>query len=422
MPPLRSAYTESLNFYGKSSAKDIADKYGTPLYVYNENILRERCRDMKKISDNPHFVVNYSVKANSNPELVKIIKSEGLTVDAMSPGELAMNLLAGYEPQDILYISNNITPEEMLNAISHGCTVSVDSLSQLEMLGSLKEDLPVMLRINPGIGEGHSAKVVTAGANTKFGIDPTRLPDALKIIEKYSLVLAGINQHIGSLFMDPGKYLAAAAELLNIADGLPEPVFKQLNILDFGGGFGIPYHKYDHEERFNLEQFSYGFNGLIDEWTKKTGYAGNFVIEPGRYVAAECGTLLGRVTSVKDNGHTRYVGTDIGFNVLQRPVMYDSFHDLEIYAEDNKRGQIKQTIVGNICESGDILAKNRLLPELRVGDLLGVLDTGAYGFSMASNYNDRLLPAEVLVETSGEAKLIRRRQTIRDLETTLVKS
>ncbi len=414
---IRSQYTDSINFFGEITPHELADAHGTPLYVYNENILRQRCRDLKALSSYEGFVVNYSVKANSNPALLKIIRDEGLTVDAMSPGELAMDTLAGYEPEDILYISNNNTPAEMLEAITHGCLVSVDSLCQLDMYGTLNRGGRVMVRINPGIGEGHNAKVITAGANTKFGIGADRLDDILAILNKHELVLSGLNQHIGSLFMKPDGFLDAAGILLQIAENLPPDVFRQLEILDFGGGFGIPYHKYDHEERLDMAALGRGLDATIRSWAAKTGYRGRFLVEPGRYVVAECGILLGRVTSVKSNAHTHYAGTDIGFNVLQRPVMYDSFHDIEIYRQNgDSEKPMMQTVVGNICESGDILAKNRLLPKIEAGDLIGVLDAGAYGFSMASNYNQRFLPAEVLISADGSARLIRRRQTARDLE------
>ena len=417
MPDIRSTYTDSLRFYGNSTPRELADRFGTPLYVYSEAILRERCRDLMGLSARDGFGVNYSVKANANPTLLQIIRSEGLVADAMSPGELAMDALGGFTPEEILYISNNNTPEEMLEALSHGVLISVDSLSQLDMLGGLNRGGRVMARFNPGIGAGHHAKVITAGKATKFGISPDRLDEVFALLKKHELTLAGINQHIGSLFMEPQGYLEAAKVLLRLAAGLPPEVLKNLEIIDFGGGFGIPYHKYEDEPRLDLAALGRGLHELISGWATETGYQGRFLVEPGRSVVAECGILLGRVTAVKENGGTRYVGTDIGFNVLMRPAMYDSFHDLEAYRGDGADAgePVLQTVVGNICESGDILAKDRLLPPLRVGDVVGVLDAGAYGFSMASNYNQRYLPAEVLIGADGAPRLIRRRETEKDL-------
>ncbi|MDE7241356.1 diaminopimelate decarboxylase [Desulfovibrio sp.] len=417
MPDIRSTYTDRLRFYGNATPRELADRFGTPLYVYSEAILRERCRDLMGLSARAGFGVNYSVKANANPSLLQIIHSEGLVADAMSPGELAMDVLGGFTPEEILYISNNNTPEEMLEALSHGVLISVDSLSQLDMLGALNRGGRVMARFNPGIGAGHHAKVITAGKATKFGISPDRMDEVFALLKKHELTLAGINQHIGSLFMEPQGYLDAARVLLKLAATLPPEVLKTLEIIDFGGGFGIPYHKYEGEPRLDLAALGQGLHELISSWAGETGYHGRFLVEPGRYVVAECGVLLGRVTAVKENAGVRYVGTDIGFNVLMRPAMYDSFHDLEAYRGDGAEAgePVLQTVVGNICESGDILAKDRLLPPLSVGDVVGVLDAGAYGFSMASNYNQRFLPAEVLVGADGAPRLIRRRETAKDL-------
>ncbi|MBD5607964.1 MAG: diaminopimelate decarboxylase [Desulfovibrio sp.] len=412
-------YTRSINFFGRLSPRDLLRVYGSPLYVYNEKILRERCRDLKKLSANPAFEVNYSVKANSNPALLRVVKEEGLRVDAMSLGELAMDRLAGFDPKNVLFISNNNTREELCQAVAAGCLVSVDSLSQLASLGEIAPGAKTMCRINPGIGAGHSAKVITGGANTKFGIDADRMGEIIELARRYDLRLAGLNQHIGSLFMSPEKYLAASSFLLEYARALPPDRFEQLEILDFGGGFGIPYHKYDGEKRLDLGALAEGLNALMSDFQAKTSYRGKFLIEPGRYVMAECGTLLGQIVAIKDNGDARYVGTDIGFNVLQRPVMYDAWHDIEVYAPDD-RDLLCQTVVGNICESGDILAKNRPLPEMREGDVIGLLDAGAYGFSMASNYNDRFLPAEVLITEDGCCNLIRRRQRAEDLAACLL--
>lgn len=411
---MRADYTTKARFFGSSTPAELAKTYDTPLYVYNEKILRRRCQELIQLSAHAGFRVNYSVKANSNPALLKIIRDEGLLVDAMSPGELAMDLMAGYTPDEILYISNNNTVEEMQTAAGCGCLTSLDSLSQLDIFGSLNPGARVMARINPGIGDGHDEKVVTGGNRTKFGINKELLPDLLSTLARHQLRLAGLNQHIGSLFMAPGAFLDASAILLDLAASLPSHIFSQLEILDFGGGFGIPYHKYDHEKRLDMADLGQGLHALISDWASKTSYEGKFLIEPGRYVAAECGLLLGRVTAVKNNGALRFVGTDIGFNVLQRPVMYGSFHDVEVYGEE--RPEELQTIVGNICESGDILARDRMLPGMLPGDLLGILDTGAYGFSMASSYNCRLLPAEVLIRLDGTPELIRRRQTVADLQ------
>ena len=418
MSDIRSAYTDSLHFYGRHTPRELAETYGTPLYVYNENVLRQRCRDLTALSGQPGFGANYSIKANANPVLLRMIREEGLVVDAMSPGELFMNDLAGFTPAEILYISNNNSDTELQNALVHGLLVSVDSLSQLDTLGRLNRGGKVMVRFNPGIGAGHHAKVVTAGKETKFGVTPDKIDEVFALLARHELTLAGINQHIGSLFMEPDGYLNAARVLLDLAETLPDGALDRLEIIDFGGGFGIPYHKYEGEARLDMADLGRRLHAMISGWAASAGYTGRFLVEPGRYVAAECGVLLGRVHAVKNNGDKRYVGTDLGFNVLVRPAMYDSFHDVEIYRGEKGAADaepMRQTIVGNICESGDILAKDRLLPVMREGDVLGILDAGAYGFTMASNYNQRRRPAEVLIQSDGTARLIRRRETLEDL-------
>ena len=418
MSDVRSSYTDGLNFYGAHSPRELLETYGSPLYVYNEAVLRDRCRRLKGLSSHPGFGVNYSVKANANPALLRIIREEGLVVDAMSPGEIHMDKLAGFHPDQILYIANNISQEEMRHALGEGLLISVDSLSQIETLGRVNRGGRIMIRFNPGIGAGHHQKVVTAGKETKFGVTPDLLDDALALLKTCDMTLAGINHHIGSLFMEADGYIEAARVLLQLADRLPADVLSSLEIIDFGGGPGIPYHKYAGEAPLDMDRFGTLLDQLMREWSARTGYQGRFLIEPGRFVVAECGVILTGVNNVKYNGPTCYVGTDVGFNVLARPAMYDSFHDMEIYAGPAgtaDRAAKEQTIVGNICESGDILAKKRLLPTLHEGDVLGILDAGAYGFSMSSSYTQRCRCAEVLLDLTGKARLIRRRETPEDL-------
>lgn len=414
MPNVRSTYTDAVGFFGRTTPEELVAAYGSPLYVYSEALLRARCRDMKGLSSHPGFFVNYSAKANTNLSLLRIVREEGLVVDAMSPGEIHVNKAAGFTPDQILYVCNNVSEAELANAVSHGLLVSVDSLSQLDTLGRVNRGGKVMVRFNPGIGAGHHQKVVTAGKATKFGVDPSdaSLAELRAILAKHDMTLAGINQHIGSLFLEPDGYVAAAEFLLSVAEK-----FDTVEVIDFGGGFGIPYRKYEDQPRLDLAATAERFHALISGWSERTGYKGRFYIEPGRYVVAECGLLLGAVHATKNNGPTRYVGTDLGFNVLARPVMYDAHHDIEVYRAGGSPDAAlhPQTVVGNICESGDIMAKERQLPAIQEGDILGVLDAGAYGYAMSSTYNQRLRPAEVLIGLDGQPRLIRRREELSDL-------
>ena len=404
--------TKEQNFYGNTNPVALTEKYGSPLYVYNESILRERCREMKNLISYPHFSVNFSAKANSSLGILQIAREEGLNVDAMSPGEMFIELEAGFEPEQIFYISNNVSAEEMQFAIDHNITISVDSLSQLELFGKINPGGSVAIRFNPGVGAGHHEKVITAGKKTKFGVDPTFVPQVKEILEKYNLRLVGINQHIGSLFMDGEPYVKGIQSVLSIAKQ-----FDDLEFVDLGGGFGIPYHKQDGQTRLDLTSLGEKLDEVFAAWVLEYGKEVTFKIEPGRYIVAECGVLLGTVHAVKTNYTTKYAGTDVGFNVLKRPVMYDSHHDIEVYRKfDLPSAQTEPiTVVGNICESGDILAKDRMLPEIHEGDILGIMDAGAYGHVMSSNYNNRLRPAEVLIRENGEAVLIRKRDTLEQI-------
>ena len=412
MGKILSDVTDRLHFFEGIDPVGLAENYGTPLYVYNERILRTRCRDLKRFVTYPKFEVDYSSKANCNLAFLQIVKSEGLKVDAVSMGEIYAQRLAGFEPEDIFFICNNVSEEEMMYAIEEGVLISVDSLAQLEQFGRLNPGGRVAVRVNPGIGAGHHEKVVTAGKKTKFGISTDQLDQVREILERYHLTLAGINQHIGSLYMKGDELLKSMDRLLEIV-----MEFKDLEFVDLGGGFGIPYHKEDGEERLDLEELGKAIDEKMKEFTACYGKEITLRIEPGRYISAESSVLLGRVHAVKYNGGQKYVGSDIGFSVLIRPAMYDSYHGVEIYRPGDEPSVEEEEvmIVGNICESGDILAKNRLLPKIRQNDVLGVLDAGAYGQSMSSNYNNRLRPAEVLIRENGEVVLIRERDTLEDL-------
>lgn len=410
---MKSFYTEEIGFFAGLSPQSLVEKYGSPLYIYNESVLRERCREMTNLIRYKDYKANYSIKANSNLTLLKIIREEGLNADAVSPGEIHLLLTAGFEPSQILYISGNMSKTEMLYAIHKGVTISADSISQLKLFASLNPGGSVAIRINPGIGTGHHKKVVTGGKNTKFGIDIDLIPEVTKIARESNVHIKGINHHIGSLFMEPDSYVKSAENLLEVATD-----FEGLEFIDFGGGFGIPYKKQEGQPRLDMNVLGEKLTALINKWTGQNAVYPAFMTEPGRYVAAECGIILGMVNAVKVSHGKKYIGTDIGFNVLARPVMYGSHHDIEIYREGRlvkDDACSKATIVGNICESGDIIAEDREFPHAQEGDIIGIMDAGAYGYSMSSNYNCRLRPAEVLIDLKGKDTLIRRRDTFEDI-------
>ncbi len=417
-----TSFIQTTDFFQGNNPETITSEYGTPVYVYNEKILRDRMAKVAKVITKYPYTANYSVKANTNIHILKLALEEGLNCDAMSVGEITLLMKAGFPVERIFFVPNNVAPYELAFALKNGVMTSLDSLSQLELFGEVCNQMNIpaekrkcAVRINPGVGAGHCEKVVTGGKKTKFGIAEYSIPEIFEIAEKYQITIAGINQHIGSLFMDPQPYLDAVTNLLRIAHQ-----FKNLEFIDFGGGYGIPYHKLEDEKDFPMEDFKSRLEPILDEFVASYGKAPLFKSEPGRYCVAEGSVILGRVHATKENSGIQFAGSDIGMNVLVRPSMYDSHHDIEVFRDGelvsrNGADLLEQTVTGNICESGDILAKDRLLPKIQEGDLLCVLDTGAYGWSMCSTYNSRPRPAEVMILANGKVKQIRRKETIEDL-------
>jgi len=398
-------------FLGKYTPNELLEKFGSPLYIYQENVLRDRCRKLINMIEHEKVVVHYSAKANTNISILKIIKEEGLHADAMSPGEILLEETAGFPAEKIFFVCNNVDDEELLYAIKKGIKISVDSLSQLERFGRLNPGGKVAVRINPGIGSGHHEKVVTGGDKSKFGIYFTDVQSIKQISAQYNLTIMGVNMHIGSNFMKPEAYVEAVKVILQIAEQFPD-----LELIDAGGGFGIAYTA--EEENLNVAALGAQLSVVIREWMQKYGRNITFAMEPGRYVVAESGLILTKVLSSKinpGNPPRKFLGTNTGFNVLARPMMYDSYHEILNTNNINSTTTEKVDICGNICESGDLLARDRDFAPTKEGDILAILDAGAYGFTMTSNYNCRLRPAEVLIQEDGEARLIRKRDALEEL-------
>ncbi len=411
-----NSYINSTNFFKGNNPEAIASEYGTPVYVYNEEIIRKSMETVEGVITKYPYTANYSVKANTNIEILKLALEEGLNCDAMSPGEITLLLKAGFPPEKIFFVSNNVAAEEMQFAIDKGVIVSLDSLDQLDRFGQINPGGRCAVRINPGVGAGHSEKVITAGKKTKFAIAEEDIDKIFEIVDKYDLKIVGINQHIGSGFLDPKPYIDAVTNLLRIADR-----FDNLEFIDFGGGYGIPYHKLDDEKPFPMEDFKVKLEPVLDEFVQRYGKTPLFKSEPGRYCVAEGSVILSRVQAIKVNAGIKYVGCDTGMNTLIRPAMYDSYHDIEVIRDgkvvdrDGNNDMETVNVSGPICETGDLIAKGRLLPKAKTGDLLAILDTGAYGYAMASSYNSRPRPAEVMITKEGKVVQIRRRETIEDL-------
>lgn len=400
--------------------KELINKYGSPLYVYDENILRDRINILKefekRLKENIGVEVklHYSTKSNGNPYILKIVNEMGIAVDSMSPVELKLDKMAGFSNENILYVCNNISKEEMIEVVDQGILICLDSISQLEELGKVRPGSKVMIRINPGSFKvGHSEKVITSGENTKFGVCENNIKELFEVAAKYNIKIIGIHQHLGSLFLDDkiDEYISGVSAGLEIVN----KYFKDISIIDLGGGFGVPYK--ETEDILNFDEVVEKLTPVLKDFINKYENKVEFKFEPGRYIPCEAGYILGKVNAVKNENGKIWVGTDIGMNVIMRPTLYGSYHKIEII-KDNPENvpTVTANIVGNICESGDILGKDREILYPEVGDIVKVYNAGAYGYCMSSSYTGRLKPAEVMINLDTKtSKLIRKRETFEDI-------
>lgn len=391
--------------------------YGSPLYVYDKSTIVERCQQLssfaKRLSDAVDRAVHmhYSTKANSNVEILRLIKSNGIWADCMSPKELKLDLKAGFSPKELLYVCNNIREEEMDLVKSKDVLICLDSVSQVETWAHKSHGTKIMVRINPGtVGVGHSHKVITSGPDTKFGISEANLPQLLQLADLYSLEIVGAHQHLGSLFLNDkiDHYVAGVSAFLDII----KRNFKNLSIVDLGGGFGVPYAP--EEEPLNFDILYRKLVPVLKNFVEEYPSVKEFKFEPGRFIPCEAGLLLGTVTSIKEEFGTRWIGTDIGMGTLVRPSMYGSYHKIEVIERDPSGIMVQANICGNVCESGDILGKIRIVNCPTVNDAVVVHNAGAYGYSMSSNYTGRPRPAEVMMTEKDCCRLIRPAQSLDD--------
>jgi diaminopimelate decarboxylase len=387
-------------------AHALADRFGTPLYAYDLAVVRARCRALRAAIRTPRFQPLFAIKACPVPLVAKAIVDEGFGIDAVSPGEVALALRLGVPPDLVLYTENNMTDGEQAEAVAAGVLVNTGSLDRLDRLGAagVRE---AAIRINPDFGDGMHEKVCTAGPLTKFGIHHSQMAAAVAISRRHGLRIVGAHMHIGSGFLDAAAFARSCAVIFATARQLPD-----LRFVDVGGGLGIPYKPEDRP--IDLPAVGAALDAAFAAFCRDYGRDLELRLEPGRMLVAESGRLLTRVTSVKTTPEgRRFVGCDTGFNHLVRPAMYGSYHRIENLTRPDAPAAVCD-VVGNICESGDIFARDRAVADPRVGDLLALADAGAYGSAMASTYNTRPLPAEVVID-GGEVRLARRRQTVAEL-------
>jgi len=393
----------------------LAQTYGTPLWVYDAATIRDRIATLR------HFdTIRFAQKACSNTHILRLMREQGVKVDAVSRGEILRALQAGYETGgDAIVFTADLLDRTTLETVrEHGVPVNAGSIDMLHQLGAASPGHRVWLRINPGFGHGHSNKTNTGGEHSKHGIWHADLPEALAAIRQRGLKLVGLHMHIGS-GVDYGHLAQVCGAMLGLVRQA-HALGHDLHAISAGGGLSIPYR--GDEPSIDAQHYFGLWDAARKEAEQVVGHALALEIEPGRFLVAESGALLTEVRAVKNAGANHFVLVDSGFNELMRPAMYGSFHAMSVIPADGvTRAACPSIVAGPLCESGDVFTQgdggvvlSRELPEARVGDLLIIHDTGAYGASMSSNYNSRPLVAEVLVDGDAD-RLIRRRQTMQEL-------
>lgn len=385
----------------------VAENFGTPTYVYDENTLRNKCQRLQSLFEELPVRWLYAIKANDNPHILKIIRDEEFGFDTVSYEEVLLAAHVETDPHEIFYTENNMTDEEMHAALKKEVIINIGSVYRLKQFCKHPLAQHCCIRLNPEIGDGHHKRVVTGNRESKFGIGLDKIDHCLAIAADHDISITGIHTHIGSGISKPENLIAAMRKMLSLADHFPD-----LEYVNFGGGLPIPYKPDDTP--FDLETFGEQAAAIFTEDLKKRPDNFHYWFEPGRWVVGECGVLLAEITCVKDQGQIRYLGTNSGFNHLARPIIYNAYHEVLTLDKNGSEDHETYTISGNICESGDILAKDRRLPKSEEGDILIFADAGAYGMTMASHYNRRTFPAEVLIAEDGIPQVIRPRKTFED--------
>ncbi|MNF22637.1 Diaminopimelate decarboxylase [compost metagenome] len=384
----------------------LAEQFGTPIYVYDaEKIQSQYNRLTKAFSKVDKLRINYAMKALSNVAILKLLKEMGSGLDTVSIQEVLLGLHAGYEPDKIFYTPNGVSLEEIEEVAAMGVQINIDNLSILEQFGTKYPNVPVCIRINPHVMAGGNANISVGHIDSKFGISVHQLPHLVRIVENTHMNIVGIHMHTGSDILDIEVFLYAAEILFDAARN-----FKNLEFLDFGSGFKVPYKKDDIETDIEElgKKLSKRFNSFCAEYGKEL----TLIFEPGKFLVSEAGFFLAKVNVVKQTTSTVFAGIDSGFNHLIRPMFYGSQHYIENISHPKGKERF-YSVVGYICET-DTFANNRKIAEIKEGDILCFRNAGAYCFSMSSNYNSRYKPAEVLW-IHGEGHLIRAHETFEDL-------
>ena len=384
----------------------IANKHEGPLYVYDgENIKKQYNRLTTAFNKVEKLRINYACKALSNLSILSLLRSLGSGLDTVSIQEVQLGIKSGFDPKDIIFTPNGVSMEEIEKVAALGVKINIDNLSILEQFGTKHPNIPVCIRINPHVMAGGNSNISVGHIDSKFGISIHQIPHVMRIVENTQMKINGVHMHTGSDILDIEVFLYAAEILFDTA-----LQFKELEFLDFGSGFKVPYRAGDIET--NIEELGEKLTERFHRFCDTYGRDLELAFEPGKFLVSEAGYFLTKVNAVKQTTSTVFAQVDSGFNHLIRPMLYGAYH--EIFNLSNPTGKERfYTVVGYICET-DTFGSNRRIAEISEGDVLAFRNAGAYCFSMASNYNSRYRPAEVLWY-NNEAHLIRKEESFEDL-------
>lgn len=414
-----------MNPFSNALLQSLARQHGTPLWVYDAATIRARIAELRAFD-----TIRFAQKANSNIHLLRLMREQGVVVDAVSRGEILRALAAGFTAElnaqgaqhrvsGIVFTADLFDHATLATVVEHRVPVNTGSIDMLHQLGAVSHGHPVWLRINPGFGHGHSNKTNTGGEHSKHGIWHTGLNDALAAVKLHGLQLVGLHMHIGS-GVDYGHLQEVCQAMVQLVKRATDNEGIHLQAISAGGGLSIPYR--EGEAPIDTAHYFSLWDAARREIAAHQGHAVHLEIEPGRFLVAEAGVLVTEVRATKPMGANRFTLVDAGFSDLMRPSMYGAYHGMGLIpADDTPRATVETVVAGPLCESGDVFTQadggvvlTRALPLAKVGDLLVLHDAGAYGASMSSNYNTRPLAAEVLVDGDSH-RLIRRRQTVEEL-------
>ncbi|MBR7120690.1 MAG: diaminopimelate decarboxylase [Lentisphaeria bacterium] len=393
---------------------ELARTYGTPLFVYDGDLMLERYHDLFRFIPHRNLHIHYALKANYNPALLTLLRDAGAGIDAVSPGEVVLALALGFSPEKIIYTANNMTDAEFDRVIKTGVTINIGSLSRLKKCAANYPGARICLRFNPDVCDGDNEKTMTGGDLTKFGILLDDADQAAETAASGNLHIIGLHEHTGSGLQHAESVLKSMDNLMAVATA---ERFGELEFLDFGGGFKVPYK--DDETPIDYVDMGRKIAEKFDRFCAAYGRELLMRFEPGKFLSAQCGTLIMEVNTIKHNRTRTIAGCNSGFPQLIRPVLYGAYH--KIVNLTNPDGPLAvYDVCGNICETGDRFAEQRALPEIREYDLLAIENAGAYCYSMGSVYNLRPMPAEAVVR-NGEVIHLRKALTDEELVNQIIK-